>query len=606
MCGIAGISAYNEKVTTQLLTTMGTRLAHRGPDDSGIYQDGAVGLVHTRLSIIDLAGGHQPLSARQGELQLIANGEIYNYIELRRELEQRGHQFTTHSDCEVILHAYVEYGADFLEHIFGMFAFALYDKRRQQLLLARDRLGIKPLFLATTPQGLAFASEIKALLPAYRNTPAINPAGLAQYFQNQCSNGQTTIFDSIERVLPGELVTISQGRIVQRRIYWAASDIKPQQLDYPQAAEQFSALMETVMLQHMRSDVPFGLFLSGGLDSSILLTLLSRYSDTPIRTFSVGFPDTAVGSELSYAQVLADQYHSQHTIITPGPDDMYQRLAFCSWAADDLMRDNANLPTALLAEKAAAELKVVFTGEGSDEVFAGYGRYRKTDFELWLRNLLAPGSGGFRVRGSLNKSQTRGLFNAELSDALRHARDPFKQYWQQSPASWGNLQRMQYTDIMTALPDNLLVKADRMLMGWGVEGRVPFLDHRIVEFGLALPKALKIEGRHGKSFLRHWIKDQLPHDLIWRKKKGFSVPVGEWLKGDLLERLGQVLPQHPAIQHWCHPTVVQQLIKQQGQRDSSSRLLIALLQFAVWYQIFIENGGERPPALCDPVEFIRH
>jgi len=605
MCGIAGIFSTTGPENRKLLETMGTTLSHRGPDDIGIYQAGNVGLVHTRLSIIDLSGGHQPLAANDGKLQLIANGEIYNYIELRAELEQRGHSFSTHSDCEVILHAYREYGENFLDYIFGMFAFALYDQEQQQLILVRDRLGIKPLFIAHTPNGLAFASEIKALLPAFPNPPDINPEGLAQYLQNQFSSGRTTIYKSIERLLPGEIAYLRAGAINKRYHYWSANNIAPARIVGPEAAyEQFSELMAVVMQQHMRSDVPFGLFLSGGLDSSLLLALLSKYSNEPIRTFSVGFPDSSVGSELSAAEQLAQHYHSQHTVITPDADDMFQRLPFCTWAADDLMRDNANLPTALLAEQAASELKVVFTGEGNDEIFAGYGRYRPGRIESLLKSIVYPGSGGFRTSGTFSSTHISNLFGPELRQAAKTSRKPFIEAWQSSHPDWSALQRRQYTDIQTALPDNLLPKVDRMLMGWGIEGRVPFLDHRVVEFGLALPDPMKIANHQGKVFIRRWAESLLPHDTIWRKKRGFHVPIGDWMRGEILNRMEQVLPKHSAINTWFDPTAVTQLIKQQRQGNSSSRRLMTLLQFAIWHQIFIQNKGERPPTLVDPVDWL--
>lgn len=584
---------------------MGKILHHRGPDDVGIYADDSTGLAHTRLSIIDLEGGHQPLYAKNNNLILIANGEIYNYIELREELESKGHQFVTHSDCEVILHAYMEYGERFLDHIFGMFAFAMYDKNEKTLILARDRLGIKPLFLAHTNSGLAFSSEIKAFLPLFDAAPEINPLGLLQYLQNQFNSGEITILKGVERILPGEAVCIRAGKILKRWRYWSATHVKPISISMDDAQSRFNEIMEIVMKQHVRSDVPYGLFLSGGLDSSSILTLLSKYGTAAIHTYSVGFPNTTTHDELSLAQMMSDRYGSQHTILTPSKDDLYGRFPYCIWAADDLMRDNANLPTALLAEEASKKLKVVFTGEGGDEVFAGYGRYRKSGLELWLNNLLAPGSGGFRTRGTFRGNLPNDLFNNTLLSVLEQARQPFIDAWQETPDCWNDLQRMQYTDLSTALPDNLLVKADRMLMGWGVEGRVPFLDHRVVEFGLSLPKEIKIKGSLGKLFMRHWATDFLPEDHIWQKKKGFSVPLGEWMKGGMLDRIREVLPNHPAIAQWFNEKGVLQIIDQHqhGKRDVS-RFVLALLQFAIWHTIFIDNRGTRPENIQDPVEFL--
>ena len=315
MCGITGL--YLEKGTIDPIKLDGAAqtLTHRGPDNSDSFVDGSFGMAHTRLSIIDLSGGDQPLFARNKELILIANGEIYNFIELRRDLAKRGHHFATRSDSEVILHAYVQYGKDFLRVLHGMFAFALYDKTDRRLILARDRLGIKPLFLAHLAEGVAFASEIKALRYLDSAPPQIYPDGLIEYLQNQFSSGRTTLLQGYERLLPGEAVCIEQGRVRERWRYWSPLEIKPVAMDFQEARDAFDQLMETVMRQHMRSDVPFGLFLSGGVDSSILLALLSRYKDEPIRTFSVGFCDTRLADELPQAERLARRFGSRHTAI---------------------------------------------------------------------------------------------------------------------------------------------------------------------------------------------------------------------------------------------------------------------------------------------------
>ena len=604
MCGITGLSLHNRVPDGDMLRKMGNYLAHRGPDDSGLYIHDTTGLAHTRLSIIDLAGGHQPLFARQDSLVLIANGEIYNYIELRAQLEAQGHSFRTHSDCEVILCAYAEYGQHFLEKIYGMFAFALYDCNEKRLILARDRLGIKPLFIAHHHNGLAFGSEIKALLPSFATTPEIDPAGLIQYLQNQFSCGRTTILKNVERVLPGEVVYIEAGKITHRWHYWSALDVASREVDTGRVQDEFEDLIETVMRQHMRSDVPFGVFLSGGVDSSIVLALLSRYKSEPVRTYSVGFPNTDAGSELPTAQILASHFGTRHTAFTPDRDMMFNRLPFSIWAADDLMRDNANLPTLMLAEEASKELKVIFSGEGGDEVFAGYGRYRMPSIERWANNILSPGSGGFRPRGTFRNRWPRQVFGDELLATLDTAREPFIHAWQLTPHAWSNLQRMQYTDIVTALPDNLLVKADRMLMAWGIEGRVPFVDHRIVEFGLALPDRLKIKGRFGKVFLRQWAERHLPQEILWTRKKGFIVPVGEWLRGDILTRLDASLPDNPVIRDWFKPAGIRKLIRQQHQSGNVSRPLWAIVQFAIWHRIVIKNKGACPAHTQDPIELL--
>ncbi|QXP84669.1 asparagine synthase (glutamine-hydrolyzing) [Methylococcus sp. Mc7] len=605
MCGIAGLFDTRAPIDGTRLENAVARLAHRGPDDRGVFLDGRFGMGHTRLSIIDLAGGHQPLFSEDRKLALIANGEIYNFVELRAELEALGARFQTHSDSEVILQAYLAFGDDFLDRIQGMFAFALYDAAEGRLILARDRLGIKPLFLAQSPSGIAFASELKALLPLLDRPPAIDPEGLAQYFQNQFSTGATTVLRGVERVLPGEAVVVEAGKISRRFRYWSPLSVRTENLAFDEAAARFDALIERVMVEHMRSDVPFGLFLSGGVDSSLLLALLSRYSDQPIRTFSVGFPGTSLTDELPLAEDLAKRFGSRHREIRPDPKDIFHSLPLTVWAADDLMRDNANLPTSLLAQAAGEELKVVFSGEGGDEVFAGYGRYRTSPIERLFKGLLAPGSGGFRTRGSFRGHWPRTLFGPALLAASQQARRPVLESWRETPRQWSDLQRMQYVDLRHALPDNLLVKADRMLMAWGVEGRVPFLDHRIVEFGLGLPDRLKVEGRQGKLFLKRWGERLMPAEHLYAKKRGFHVPIGEWLDEPFLKRLAQILPEHPALAPWLKPDGIRTLIAGCRDERQGSTMLWAVIQFAIWHRLFISGNGERPEALTDPLDILQ-
>lgn len=604
MCGIAGLySRRGNEVDAGLLERFCRALGHRGPDEQGVMHDGPVGLAHTRLSIIDLAGGHQPLYSDDRSLTLIANGEIYNYVELRAELEARGHRFATHSDCEPLLYAYREYGDALLDHVQGMFAFALYDAPRQRLLLARDRLGIKPLFLTVRPEAVYFGSELKALFQALPGRPSVNPVGLAQYLESSFASGATTLVEGIERVLPGEMVSIENGR-VERRTYWSPVSVQPMEVEFEQAAQRFDGLLETVMREHMRTDVPYGLFLSGGVDSSVLLALLTRYAGEPVRTFSVGFAADSVANELPAAQAMAQRFQSRHEEIQVDSDRLWRALPHTLWAADELMGDYASAPTAMLAEAAGRSLKVVFTGEGGDEVFAGYGRYRASALKRWLRSLSGGGTGGFRTRGTFTRLRGHGLFKAELSEADRHWRAPFLAAWRETPADWSALQRMQYVDLRTWLPDDLLVKADRMLMAWGVEGRVPFLDHRIVEFGLALPDDLKVDKRNGKLFLKRWAERLLPADHLWSRKRGFTVPVGQWLSGDTLDRLETLLPASAGIRTWMHEPAVHRLIQAHRKTGRHAVALWILLQFALWHRIFIEGDGQRPAATQDPFELL--
>jgi asparagine synthase (glutamine-hydrolysing) len=604
MCGIAGFIKREGTPEQALLQVMAERLTHRGPDDAGVHIQDNVGLAHTRLSIIDLGGGHQPLLDADKRLALVANGEIYNYIELREELIARGRSFLTKSDSETILQAYAAYGESFIDKLNGMFAFALYDSEHQKLILARDRLGIKPLFYVELPDRIAFASEIKALLPLLPGPPEIDAAALVQFLQNQFNSGEQAIVQGIRRVLPGQMLSINSALRIEHRQYWSAVDTEPRTLCFEEASREFDELIEIVMREHMRSDVPYGLFLSGGVDSAVLCAMLDRFQDKPVRSFSVGYAGVKMPDELDDAARIAGLFHTEHTALELNRSETFARLPYTVWAADDLMRDYANLPTAALSQTAAKELKVVLSGEGGDEVFAGYRRYRPPWIESTLKRISSPGSGGFRTRGQLRSHWSQRLFGPSLQNARDAVRRPFIEAWRATPTSWSDLQRRQYTDIVTALPDNLLVKADRMMMAFSLEGRVPYLDHRIVEFGLSLPDDLKVTRGAGKLFLKRWAEQFLPRDHLYLKKRGFHVPVGEWLRGEVLDRLGNKLPRNEAIREWFDPDAVGAIIRHHRSGRSFSREIWSLMQFAIWHYLFIEHLGKRPSPEEDPLDWI--
>lgn len=606
MCGIAGVCLWQPggapASTAAALAEMARRLAHRGPDGQGFHEAGGVGLAHTRLAIIDLSGGAQPLYNEDRSLALVANGEVYNYVELRAELEALGHRFATHSDCETILHAYEAWGDGFLERLSGMYAFALHDLRAGQVLLARDRLGIKPLYFARRDGAVHFASELKALLP-FLDRAEVDPAGLAQFLQNNFTCAPRTLMSGVEKARPGEVIRIGADGAWSRRRYWTPLAAPAGNLGLEEAMVRFDDLMAGVITEHLRTDVPFGLFLSGGVDSSLLAALIAHRLDEPLRTFSIGFPGTSVHNELDAARRVAERFATRHTALEVSAEEMLERLPHAVWAADDLTADYANLPVSLLAEKAGAELKVVFSGEGGDESFAGYGRYRQPRLKRWLAGLWHPGSGGFRTRGVCARAPA-GLYRPELARAMAAWRQPFQEAWQATPGAWSDLARMQYVDLETWLPDDLLVKADRMLMAWGVEGRVPFLDHRLVEFGLSLPDGLKIDARGGKRFLKLWGERFLPHEHLWARKKGFTVPVRDWLRGERLERLARVLPATRAMKEWFAAPALAELLERQRRRGDVSAPVWSLLNFALWHRLFVEGEGAAPPARMDPLAFL--
>ena len=603
MCGIAGAFCAEGYVADPTFAASVSTLRHRGPDDQGSWQDSFCALGQTRLAIIDLAGGHQPLLGPGEQQVLVVNGEIYNFIELRRELERQGHRFATQSDSETVLHAYRAYGTKLFPHLNGMFAFALYDAGARRLLLARDRLGIKPLFYAEHRGAVLFASEIKALLALLGFTPELNPTALLQYLQNQFSTGRETIFRGIFRLLPGEFLQASAAGVRIER-YWSATTITPSRVSFSEAQERLDALMGQVMREHMRSDVPYGLFLSGGVDSGCLLGKLSEYRTTPVRSFSVGFPNSTVTDELPLARVYAEQFGATHQEHAPDARQLLDSLPLSIWATDDLMRDAASLPTLQLSEFASRELKVVFSGEGGDEVFAGYGRYRVPRLERWLKACIWPGSSGFRSHGLIRGKALRQVLGDQLYALRDQARHPFVQAWRSTPRDWSNLQRMQYVDLTTALPDNLLVKADRLMMCFGLEGRVPLLDHRIVEFGLSLPDCLKVHNKQGKYLLKEWASGFLNKQALVARKRGFNVPLRAAFSGKDLQRIAQALPNQHCVQHWFRAKTVGNWLERDRRSGVLSRVGLALLQFTIWHRLFVDGDGQRPPNQWDPLDFI--
>ena len=608
MCGIAGVitSSPSAAGLRPQLEAAAAALRHRGPDDFGITLDGPVGLVHTRLSIIDLAGGHQPIVSPGGELSAVVNGEIYNYVELRREYTARsGVEPLTHSDSESVLQVYAAEGAQGLRRLNGMFALALHDRARQRVVLARDRLGIKPLYVYSDATRVAFGSELKALLPLLPAPPALDADAIAQFLENEFLSGEGTVFAGIQRVPPGHALVIDRALNVQRERYWSLQQLRTLDLDMGQAQEAFTTLFEQVMREHMRADVPFGLFLSGGVDSSLLCAMLTQMHDRPIESFSVGYSVNRERNELDDAQQIAQRFGTRHHALEITPDEVRSRIPHAIWSTDELMRDFAVLPTSLLAEKAGQSLKVIFTGEGGDEAFAGYARYRKRPFQRWLSNLMRPGTGGFRARNRWPAELRERSYAPQLQSVSNGFRRVQVEAWRDAPPGWSDLQRIQYYDLIAALPDKLLVKVDRSLMAWGVEARVPYLDHRIVEFGLSLPDALKVQGRMGKRFLREWGQRHIPGPYLMQSKKGFHVPMQQILRGEFLTQLGQALAANDAIRSWFKVDGVKGLIEAQQHTGGHSDQVWGLLQFAIWHRLFVEQPGRLPGRSEDPLDWIR-
>jgi asparagine synthase (glutamine-hydrolysing) len=608
MCGIAGVitSPSSAAELRPQLEAAAAALRHRGPDDFGITLDGPVGLVHTRLSIIDLAGGHQPIVTPGHDLSAVVNGEIYNYVELKREFVARGgFEPLTHSDSESVLQVYAAEGVAGFKRLHGMFALALHDRARRRLILARDRLGIKPLYLYRDASRVAFASELKALLPLLPAPPALEADAIAQFLEHEFASGEHTAFAGIQRVPPGHALSIDYALKLQRERWWSLQELRPTALDMEQAQEAFTVLFEQVMREHMRADVPFGLFLSGGVDSSLLCAMLTRLHEHPVESFSIGYSVNRERNELDDAHRIAQRFGTRHHSIEIKPEELLARIPHAVWSTDELMRDFAVLPTSLLAEKAGQSLKVIFTGEGGDEAFAGYARFRKHPLQRWLSNLLRPGAGGLRTRNRWPAELRRRVYAPRLQAVSNGFRRHQAEAWQGAPREWSSLQRLQYYDLVAPLADKLLVKVDRSLMAWGVEARVPYLDHRIVEFGLGLPDALKVQGRVGKLFLRRWGQRHIQGDYLMQSKKGFHVPMRQLLSGEFLSRLSQVLAGNAAVREWFDPAGIGHLIELQQRTGSYSEQLWGVLQFAIWHRLFVEQPGRLPGRSEDPLDWIR-
>lgn len=564
-----------------------------------------VALAHTRLSIIDVLGGQQPLLCPDGRLAAVVNGEIYNHPELSLAFAAKGCKTPrTLSDCESLMLAYATHGIDGFKLLHGMYAGAIHDRAHDTVTLVRDRLGIKPLYYTRQPGFVAFASELKALLPLLDQTPPLRADAITQFLEHEFAAGTGTPFEGIERVPPGTAITFDANLNARTESYWNLRDVQPVRLSEGEALERFTPLMEQVMVEHMRADVPFGLFLSGGVDSSLLCGLLTRLHPHPIDSFSVGYTACTDRNELDAAEQMAKRFGTRHHALVLSSEAMRRRLVHTVWLADELMDDHATLPLAMLAQHAQASLKVVFCGEGGDEVFAGYARYRKHAVQRWLSAMRTPGSGGFRTRSLWSAEARSEVFGPRLKREAGGFQRAQADAWRRCPRNWSALQKCQHGDLVTALPDNLLVKSDRGLMGFGLEGRVPFLDHRIVEFGLSLPDSLKVRQGMGKYFLRQWGLSFLPREHLFATKKGFHVPVGDMLSDDFVKRLMPALARNEGIRAWFDVQGVQDLLAAHLATHRHADKVWSLLHFGLWHRQYVEQAGHTPPLDADPIDHL--
>jgi asparagine synthase (glutamine-hydrolysing) len=585
MCGIAGVMTVDGgPPAAELLREMAGALVHRGPDGEGCYRSADVGMVQRRLAIIDLATGDQPLYEPRGAA-LVANAEIYNYIELRAAMPDV--VFATNSDCELPLHLYRRHGLDFTSRLRGMYALALHDPDGGQLVLARDPFGIKPLYYAETARFLAFASEPQALIAAGVVTPRVNASARNELLQLQFTTGRETIFTGISRVLPGETIVARGGRIVERRRIEALPQGPPRVLAEAEALERLDAALIDSVRVHQRSDVPFGMFLSSGIDSAAVLATMAKLAERPVKAFTVGFTDSTVADERPGARAVARTVDAEHVEVAFGEDDFWELLPEIVTALDDPVADYAVLPSYKLARVARqAGIKVLLTGEGGDELFSGYGRYRSVMRPWWLGGRRPRARGIFDGLGLLREDASSwrdGIAAAEVRLATA-GRSP--------------LQVAQAVDCADWLPNDLLTKLDRCLMAHGAEGRTPFLDPVVADFAFCLPDTLKIHRGLGKWLLRRWLAAHLPAAQPFARKLGFTVPVAQWIarRGG---KVGTWVARSPAVAEICLPTAVEQAFATADQKRAGYAAW-TLLFYALWHRRHIEGETSVPDALARP------
>jgi len=634
MCGITGILSFveGESIDAALLRRMCGSMVHRGPDDEGIYARGHVGLGMRRLSIIDLKTGHQPISNEDGTIWIVFNGEIYNHRILREQLVARGHQFRTNSDTETIVHLYEERGQACVEQLRGMFAFAIWDSAKRRLFIARDRLGIKPLYYRVTPEFFLFGSELKVLLSHPEVRPEFRRSALPEYLAFGYLSGPETLYTGLQKLMPGHWLEIDEKGELRGEPYWDlpvnAEDDGGRESFY---VERYGDRLEDAVRSHLMSDVPVGVFLSGGLDSSAVAALMTRVRRSPVQTFSVGYAEQPY-SELPHARIVARHLQSVHHEVLVSQDEFFDALPSLIWHEDEPIVWPSSVALYFVARLASEQVKVVLTGEGSDETLGGYARYAFT-----LKNAaadriyrhLVPDFLKRQVRKSISESRwinanlRRQLahtflakdgnswssfyfdnffsaFNAEeqtgllLDETAREfeSEDAYRNvlaYWERS--SGDMLQRLLYTDIKTYLVE-LLMKQDAMSMAASIESRVPFLDHELVEFAMRVPQS-RCRGLAAKGILKKAAAELLPRSILQRPKEGFPTPWREWLAGPRLDAIQSLLlEERSAERKLFRPAAIERLFQEHRARyrDHYDRIW-RLLNLELWQRVCVEGDS---------------
>jgi asparagine synthase (glutamine-hydrolysing) len=638
MCGICGIVNFKatNPVDGRLLEQMTSAQAHRGPDDHGYFIEENVGLGHRRLSIIDVSGGKQPIFNEDGSVVVVFNGEIYNFADLTGDLTSRGHSFTTRSDTETIVHAYEEYGENCMRDFRGMFAFSIWDRRRKRLFIVRDRLGIKPVYYYAGKEFFAFASEIKSLLQHPQVPREVDRESLDQYMTLRYVPGPRTMFKNIFKLQPGHWMMVENGKIRIQK-YW--------DLEYPEAGdphpplrgdlsqwerdrtEEFEHLLEESVRLRLISEVPLGVFLSGGLDSSTMLAMMSRITGGErVKTFSVGFEtdgpsggEASAANEFKYAREAAAHFGAEHHEFQVSADQFREAIPTMVSHLDEPMADPTCIPLYFISRLAREHITVVLSGEGADETMGGYSLYQTAIALEKMRRRLGPVADaaptlaalpiGDRARAHLRnlgdrlEDHYRGVGRAisletklalmgpqRFGQSQQELSEVFGRYFKRVEKA-SDLNRMLYVDAKVWLPEDLLLKADKMTMATAVELRVPFLDHKLVEFIATLPDSLKIRNGKGKWILRHCMGNVLPPSIIHRTKKGFSMPAESLLRAELKDFVHDaLLSRDSACRKFFNPQAVEDTVARQEQgKLSGYQTVWSLLVFELWHKQFIED-----------------
>jgi asparagine synthase (glutamine-hydrolysing) len=645
MCGISGIfdTRAKSEVDPAVIHRMCQSIVHRGPDDKGQYVKGGIGLGMRRLSIIDVAGGHQPIHNEDKTIWIVFNGEIFNFKELRAELKNRGHRFYTDSDTEVIVHLYEEYGSDCVQKLRGMFAFAVYDCNRRRLLLARDRLGIKPLHYAFTKGRLLFGSEIKSILVAAPELTELNRVSLLQYFSLRYIPDPSTAFAGIWKLPPANVLEVAEGEErIQMRQYWDLPTYGTDQLhSEDQCLQEMEQRLTEAVRMRLVSDVPLGALLSGGTDSSTIVGLMARCSSRPVQTFSVGFSDHDF-DEARYARVVAERFGTQHHELRIEPN-FEEDLDMLSRTLEEPFGDSSMLPTYHVCRTARRHVTVALSGDGGDELFGGYERchinLRRRFFDLlparvgglyrrWIHPQVPRSAYGrnFLYNASLQtqdryldyvsvlpaQDRERSIFTDDFLAWTTDCPDPlsrFREYFDRAPAR-DPLSRLLYLETKTTLPGDMLTKVDRMSMATSLEVRVPLLDHCFVEWVTQLPASLKVRRGKGKYIFNKLAERVgVPPEVLYRPKQGFAMPLVHWMRREMKEGLVRILLEPRTLQRgYFNPKPLRSLLEEhfQGRRDNSGRIWL-LLMFELWHRNFLEPRSSRAaiglPSRVSEVDF---